>query len=97
MGKKVYANGMEIAHKAGGNKVIAAFPDVCMSPPSPPAGPVPLPYPNTSNSGDLQSGSSSVKIGGKRAYQLAREGQDVQLTERRVRCAGYSKSAASRM
>lgn len=65
MGKKVYANGMEIAHKAGGNKVIAAFPDVCMSPPSPPAGPVPLPYPNTSNSGDLQSGSSSVKIGGK--------------------------------
>ena len=28
---------------------------------------------------------SAVKIGGKRAYQLAREGQDVQLAERRVR------------
>ena len=31
------------------------------------------------------SSVSAVKIGGKRAYQLAREGQDVQLTERRVR------------
>ena len=31
------------------------------------------------------SSVSAVKIGGKRAYQLAREGQEVQLAERRVR------------
>jgi tRNA pseudouridine55 synthase len=31
------------------------------------------------------SAVSAVKIGGKRAYQLAREGQDVQLAERTVR------------
>ena len=65
MGKNVFANGMEIVHKAGSNKVIAAFPDVCMSPPSPPAGPVPVPYPDTSMSDDLKRGSKSVKIGGQ--------------------------------
>lgn len=65
MGKKVFANGMEIAAKAGSAKVIAAFPDVCMSPPPPPAGPVPVPYPNTSKSSDLKKGSKKVKIGGK--------------------------------
>ncbi len=31
------------------------------------------------------SAVSAVKVGGKRAYQLAREGEDVQLAERRVR------------
>lgn len=64
MGKGVFANGMEIAHKAGENKVIAAFPDVCLSPPAPPAGPIPVPYPNTSRARDLQGGSRSVLIGG---------------------------------
>lgn len=67
MGKGVYANGMEVAHKAGANKVMCAFPDVCLSPPSPPAGPVPIPYPDTSMAGTLQSGSRSVKIGGQPA------------------------------
>jgi len=47
MGAKVFANGMEISGKASDNKSIAAMPEVCMSPPSPPAGPVPIPYPNT--------------------------------------------------
>lgn len=65
MGKKVYANGMEIAHKSGDAKVIAAFPDVCLSPPPPPAGPVPVPYPNTSFARDLKQGSSTVMVGGK--------------------------------
>jgi hypothetical protein len=65
MGCEVYANGDEIACKAGGNKVIAAFPDVCLSPPSPPAGPMPLPYPNTSFSRDMQNGSRTVMIKGK--------------------------------
>lgn len=62
MGCEVYANGNEIACKAGDNKTIAEFPDVCLSPPSPPAGPVPVPYPNTSFSKDMQSGSKTVKI-----------------------------------
>lgn len=65
MGCNVFANNNEIACKAGGGKVIASFPDVCLTPPSPPAGPVPVPYPNTSFSKDMQSGSKSVMIGGK--------------------------------
>lgn len=40
MGCEVYANGDEIACKAGDGKVIAAFPDVCLTPPAPPAGPI---------------------------------------------------------
>lgn len=62
MAGEVYANSDEIACKAGDGKVIAAFPDVCLSPPSPPAGPVPLPYPNTSFSKDMQNGSKTVVI-----------------------------------
>lgn len=65
MGCEVYANGDEIACKAGAGKVISAFPDVCLSPPSPPAGPVPVPYPNTSFSADTQNGSKSVVIIGQ--------------------------------
>lgn len=65
MAGEVYANGREIACKAGGNKVIAAFPDVCLSPPTPPAGPVPLPYPVSSSSVDATDGSSSVLISGQ--------------------------------
>ncbi|WPB81632.1 DUF4150 domain-containing protein [Archangium violaceum] len=67
MGKKVFANKNEIACKAGDGKVVAAFPDVCMSPPGPPAGPIPVPYPNSSSSKDLKDGSKSVLIGGKEA------------------------------
>jgi uncharacterized Zn-binding protein involved in type VI secretion len=67
MSKNVFANGMAIAGQAGAGKVIAAFPDVCMSPPPPPAGPLPVPYPDSSFSKDLKSGSSTVKIGGKPA------------------------------
>jgi hypothetical protein len=65
MARDVFANGNAVAGKVGGGKVIAAFPDVCMSPPSPPAGPIPLPYPNTSFSKDLKQGSKTVKAGGK--------------------------------
>lgn len=77
MGKKVFANGMEIAHKSGDGKVIAAFPDVCLSPPPPPAGPVPIPYPNTSFAKDLKAGTTTVKIGGK---PLALKGQSYYAT-----------------
>jgi hypothetical protein len=67
MSHEVYANDWEIAGKAGNNKSIARFPDVCLSPPSPPAGPIPVPYPDTSFSSDLKKGSKSVKLGGKPA------------------------------
>lgn len=65
MGCNVFANGNEVACKAGGGKVIASFPDVCLSPPPPPAGPIPIPYPNTSFSKDMKKGSKKVKIDGK--------------------------------
>lgn len=65
MGCDVYANGDEIACKAGSGKVIASFPDVCLTPPPPPAGPIPIPYPDTSFSKDMQNGSKTVMIEGK--------------------------------
>ncbi|MBR0661566.1 PAAR-like domain-containing protein [Neoroseomonas oryzicola] len=65
MANEVYANGREIACKAAAGKTVAAFPDVCLSPPSPPAGPVPLPYPNTAYASDTTNGSTTVQISGK--------------------------------
>ena len=65
MSNEVYANGNEIACKSGDGKVIASFPDVCLSPPSPPAGPIPVPYPDTSFSKDAKNGSKTVFISGK--------------------------------
>lgn len=64
MSNDVYANGNAIACKSGDDKVIAAMPDVCLSPPSPPAGPLPVPYPDTSFSRDMQNGSKTVQING---------------------------------
>jgi hypothetical protein len=61
----VFANCNEVACKAGSCKVIAAFPDVCLTPPSPPAGPIPIPYPDTSFSKDMMNGSKTVKIKGQ--------------------------------
>lgn len=61
----VFANGREISGKATPNKTIAAFPDVCLSPPTPPAGPLPIPYPITGVASDTDDGTSSVFIKGK--------------------------------
>ena len=65
MSNTVFANGKSIACKAGEVKVVAAFPDVCQSPPGPPTGPVPVPYASSSSSRDLRQGSESVKVGGR--------------------------------
>jgi len=65
MSVDVYANGMEIACKAAAGKSIAAFPDTCLSPPSPPAGPVPIPYPNTASASDTTKGTTTVMICGE--------------------------------
>lgn len=65
MSKGVFANGMAIACKAGSGKIVAAFPSVCQSPPGPPSGPLPVPYPLSSFSRDLQRGTKRVAIGAK--------------------------------
>jgi hypothetical protein len=69
MANEVYANGMEVACKAGAGKSICAFPDVCFTPPQTPATPpgVPIPYPNTGLSSDTSDGSTSVTISGQEA------------------------------
>lgn len=58
----VYANNNEIASKAADGKSIAAFPDVCFTPPAPPAGPLPLPYPNTGEVKNTDKGTTKVFI-----------------------------------
>src|SRR3954465_9632808 len=63
MSKNVFANGKEISAKKDDNKSTAGMPDVCLSPPSPPAGPVPIPYPNNAQGSDTDGGSKTVKIG----------------------------------
>lgn len=63
MGNSVYAETMGLFHQASGGKGVAAG-DVCLSPPPPPAGPVPVPYVNLANASDLTKGSSTVKIQG---------------------------------
>src|SRR5262245_27882350 len=65
MSDQVFANGLSIACKASGGKSVAAFPDVCLSPPSPPAGPIPIPYPNTGFARDTTAGSKTVSISGQ--------------------------------
>jgi len=65
MANQVYVNGREIACKAAAGKSAAAFPDTCLSPPSPPAGPAPLPYPNTAYASDTTNGSTTVMISGE--------------------------------
>jgi hypothetical protein len=64
MGAEVFANGREVSAKKSDNQSIAAMPDVCLSPPSPPAGPIPIPYPNFSNASDTSDGTKTVKIAG---------------------------------
>ena len=65
MSNQVYANGREVSCKAASGQAVAAFPDICLSPPSPPAGPVPIPYPNTAKAADTTDGSKTVQISGK--------------------------------
>ncbi|TGV29021.1 DUF4150 domain-containing protein, partial [bacterium M00.F.Ca.ET.168.01.1.1] len=60
----VFAENMGFFHKGSNGKGIAPG-DVCLSPPSPPAGPVPVPYVNMLSSSDLSNGTKSVKIDGE--------------------------------
>lgn len=63
MSKNVFANGREVAACKNSNASLGGMPDVCLSPPSPPAGPIPIPYPNFSQSSDTTDGTRTVKIG----------------------------------
>jgi hypothetical protein len=63
--KKIFVNRNQISGKQSGGKSVVGYPDVCKTPPSSPAGPVPVPYPNTSFSKDTQSGSKKIKVKGK--------------------------------
>jgi hypothetical protein len=67
MANQVYANGREVSCKAADGKSIAAFPDVCFTPPQTPATPpgVPIPYPNTGLASDTADGSTTVNISGR--------------------------------
>lgn len=67
MANNVFANGRELACKAGSGKTICAFPDTCFTPPENPATPpgVPVPYPNTGFASDTTKGSKNVKISDK--------------------------------
>jgi hypothetical protein len=60
----VYANDLEIACKAAGTDGTSpqAFPDSCWSTPSPSAGPVVIPYPNTTYAKDITNGTATVFI-----------------------------------
>jgi Domain of unknown function (DUF4150) len=63
MGDTVFVNGRAVVHKSSSGKSIA-FPDVCLCPPTPPAGPVPTPLPNNVQAMDLDGGASSVVVEG---------------------------------
>ncbi|MEO1309902.1 MAG: DUF4150 domain-containing protein [Pseudomonadota bacterium] len=69
MANDVFANGREISCKKSTGKSIAAFPDVCMTPPTAPPTPpgVPIPYPNTAMASDTSGGTKTVKISGAEA------------------------------
>jgi hypothetical protein len=58
---KVFINGRSAVHAGSPGKSMC-FPDVNLCPPTPPAGPVPLPLPNMAQAMDLQGGASSVTI-----------------------------------
>jgi hypothetical protein len=63
MGCTVFAEGMGWFHQSS-NGTGTAPGDVCLSPPPPPAGPVPVPYVNMLFASDLIKGSKSVKADG---------------------------------
>ena len=63
MGSTVFAETMGLFHKGSGGFGVAPG-DVCLSPPTPPAGPMPVPYVNNFSAGDLTKGSRSVSVEG---------------------------------
>ncbi|MEM7056548.1 MAG: PAAR-like domain-containing protein [Pseudomonadota bacterium] len=58
----VFANGKEVSSKKTTNKSAPAMMSVCLSPPSPPAGPIPIPYPVSDMASNTTDGTGSVYI-----------------------------------
>ncbi|HEU4456420.1 MAG TPA: DUF4150 domain-containing protein [Longimicrobium sp.] len=63
MSQTTFANGPGIAHKGSGG-MSTVFPDVCKTP-APPAGPVPIPYPNIGQASDTSQGPTTVTVDGQ--------------------------------
>ncbi|MDH5415216.1 MAG: DUF4150 domain-containing protein [Flavobacteriaceae bacterium] len=63
MAQTVFANCRGVDHKGSGG-MSPVFPDVCKTP-APPAGPIPIPYPNIGKSSDTSKGPKKVKVDGK--------------------------------
>lgn len=64
MSNTVFAESMGFFHKASGGTGVAPG-DVCLSPPPPPGGPMPVPYVNALSAGDLAKGSRTVSVQGE--------------------------------
>jgi hypothetical protein len=62
MGVTVGVNYLSVVHKSSSG-VSIAFPDVCKTP-IPPAGPVPIPYPNIAMASDTDKGTKKVTCDG---------------------------------
>jgi hypothetical protein len=63
VGDTVFVNKRSVVH-AGSAGQTTAFPDVCLCPPTPPAGPIPTPLPNLAMASDTQGGATSVLVEG---------------------------------
>lgn len=74
MAVSIKVNGVanSLVHKGSGGVSMATMPDVCKTPS--PGGPVPLPYPNVSQSASLTKGTTTVKADG--GHMIAVKGSE---------------------
>lgn len=73
---KVNGTSNSLVHKGSNGISVATIPDVCKTPS--PAGPVPLPYPNISQSATLDKGTKTVKADG--GMMIAIKGSEYSLS-----------------
>ncbi len=62
MPTQIHVNNRTVVH-SGTSGITSAFPDACKTPT--PGGPVPIPYPNVSQSSDTSKGSQKVRCDGQ--------------------------------
>lgn len=74
----VKVNGVanSLVHKGSNGVSVATIPDVCKTPS--PGGPVPIPYPNISQSATLAKGTTTVKADG--GMMIANKGSEFSLS-----------------
>jgi hypothetical protein len=73
---KVNGAANSLVHKGSNHVSMATIPDVCKTPS--PAGPVPIPYPNVSQSATLDKGTTTVKADG--GNMIATKGSEFSLS-----------------